>query len=211
LVCFSLPSCAFIAVEVEGALPSSELNRHRPGDTWMIGGKPHDPDDPGVWPWKPDPNYKRDRRTGRHRRGELPDPLPACIDMRTASPQASSRPGSPHAQTDVKILGRSGHPVAARNTTRDARPTPWKPSPSPDHQVGPGCAVPTQSASSLAVAEAAEHRMAELAWSRFLRFSEPLARAHTARRAPGRIPKALRTVARWCAGIFSVYPNGWAR
>jgi hypothetical protein len=48
--------------------------RHQPGDEWKIGGKPHDPDDPGVFGspgWRPDP------RTGRHRRGELPDPLPS--------------------------------------------------------------------------------------------------------------------------------------
>jgi hypothetical protein len=48
--------------------------RHQPGDEWEIGGKPHDPDDPGVFGspgWRPDP------RTGRHRRGELPDPPPS--------------------------------------------------------------------------------------------------------------------------------------
>ena len=47
--------------------------RHRPGDTFEIGGKPHDPLDPGPYG---SPGWFQDRRTGRHRRGELPDPLP---------------------------------------------------------------------------------------------------------------------------------------
>jgi hypothetical protein len=46
--------------------------RHRPGDTWIIDReRPHDPLDPGPFgslDWRPD------NRTGRHRRGELPDP-----------------------------------------------------------------------------------------------------------------------------------------
>ena len=47
--------------------------RHRPGDTFEIGGKPHDPLDPGVYGT---PNWRPDPRTGRHRHGELPDPHP---------------------------------------------------------------------------------------------------------------------------------------
>ncbi|WP_026925412.1 hypothetical protein [Glycomyces arizonensis] len=47
--------------------------RHKPGDDWKIGGKPHDPDDPGPYG---SPGWYQDRRTGRHRRNELPDPLP---------------------------------------------------------------------------------------------------------------------------------------
>ncbi|WP_100447821.1 hypothetical protein [Glycomyces xiaoerkulensis] len=47
--------------------------RHRPGDEWKIGGRPHDPDDPGPYGT---PGWRPDRRIGRHRRGELPDPLP---------------------------------------------------------------------------------------------------------------------------------------
>jgi hypothetical protein len=47
--------------------------RHKPGDTWMIGGKPYDPDDPGPYG---NPLWRPDRRTGRHRRGERPDPIP---------------------------------------------------------------------------------------------------------------------------------------
>ncbi|MEV3937776.1 hypothetical protein AB0K52_17565 [Glycomyces sp. NPDC049804] len=51
-----------------------DSNRHRKGDTYLIGGKPYDPLDPGPWLWEADPAFQSDRRTGRHRRGELPDP-----------------------------------------------------------------------------------------------------------------------------------------
>lgn len=47
--------------------------RHKPGDTWMIGGKPVDVHDPGPFG---NPLWRPDRRTGCHRRGELPDPIP---------------------------------------------------------------------------------------------------------------------------------------
>lgn len=46
--------------------------RHRPGDTWIIDrNRPHDPIDPGPYG---SPGWFADNRTGRHRRGELPDP-----------------------------------------------------------------------------------------------------------------------------------------
>ncbi|WP_026925109.1 hypothetical protein [Glycomyces arizonensis] len=47
--------------------------RHKPGEDWQIGGKPHAPDDPGPYGT---PGWYQDTRTGRHRRNELPDPLP---------------------------------------------------------------------------------------------------------------------------------------
>jgi hypothetical protein len=67
--------CDLTAPESDPASPRYEPPhlRHRPGDTWEIGGKPRDPDDPGPYGsagWRPDP------RTGRHRRNELPDPIP---------------------------------------------------------------------------------------------------------------------------------------
>ncbi|MFG3342536.1 hypothetical protein [Glycomyces sp. NPDC048151] len=49
--------------------------RHRPGDTWIIdSNRPHDPFDPGPYG---SPGWYKDERTGRHRRDETPDPLPA--------------------------------------------------------------------------------------------------------------------------------------
>ncbi|GAB3655552.1 hypothetical protein [Glycomyces tarimensis] len=57
--------------------------RHRPGDTFEIGGKPFDPLDPGPFGT---PGWRPDNRTGRHRRGELPDPEP--------EPDANREPGA---------------------------------------------------------------------------------------------------------------------
>ncbi|MEU6857723.1 hypothetical protein AB0B28_02415 [Glycomyces sp. NPDC046736] len=57
--------------------------RHKPGDTWMIGGKPYDPDDPGPYG---NPLWRPDRRTGRHRRGERPDPI-APWEWREGDPE----------------------------------------------------------------------------------------------------------------------------
>ena len=49
--------------------------RHRPGDTWIIDtNRPYDPFDPGPFGT---PGWYQDKRTGRHRRDETPDPLPA--------------------------------------------------------------------------------------------------------------------------------------
>ncbi|MEV3938347.1 hypothetical protein AB0K52_20515 [Glycomyces sp. NPDC049804] len=45
--------------------------RHRPGDTWIIDrDRPQDLHDPGPFS---SPDWRPDTRTGRHRRGELPD------------------------------------------------------------------------------------------------------------------------------------------
>ncbi|THV41309.1 hypothetical protein [Glycomyces buryatensis] len=38
---------------------------------------PYDAFDPGPWPWRRSDGYCPDLRTGRHRRNEFPDPLPA--------------------------------------------------------------------------------------------------------------------------------------
>ncbi|HEY1094446.1 MAG TPA: hypothetical protein VGE61_07065, partial [Glycomyces sp.] len=49
--------------------------RHKPGDTWIIDtNRPYDPYDPGPYG---SPGWYKDERTGRHRRDETPDPLPA--------------------------------------------------------------------------------------------------------------------------------------
>ncbi|MDA1362673.1 hypothetical protein O1R50_23830 [Glycomyces luteolus] len=49
--------------------------RHKPGDTWIIdANRPYDPFDPGPYG---SPGWYKDERTGRHRRDETPDPLPA--------------------------------------------------------------------------------------------------------------------------------------
>lgn len=90
-----------------------ETNRHRKGDTHLIGGKPHDPLDPGPWLWKADPSYQRDQRIGRHRRGELPDPPRRArrprphrepLDCREAAREPASFPGP--VREPVAPLGR---------------------------------------------------------------------------------------------------------
>jgi hypothetical protein len=49
--------------------------RHKPGDTWIIDtNRPYDPFDSGPYG---SPGWYKDERTGRHRRDETPDPLPA--------------------------------------------------------------------------------------------------------------------------------------
>lgn len=61
--------------------------RHQPGDTWIIDRhRPHDPLDPGPYGA---PGWFPDNRTGRHRRGELPDPAP---DDSPARPQPRPSP-----------------------------------------------------------------------------------------------------------------------
>jgi hypothetical protein len=48
--------------------------RHKPGDDWIIDqNRPYDVLDPGPFG---SPGWFPDRRTGRHRRDELPDPIP---------------------------------------------------------------------------------------------------------------------------------------
>ncbi|MCH7231840.1 hypothetical protein L0U85_13395 [Glycomyces sp. L485] len=63
--------------------------RHRPGDTWEIGGRPADPDDTGAFGT---PGWRPDTRIGRHRRGELPDPLPASPEPSIEPDRPSPRP-----------------------------------------------------------------------------------------------------------------------
>jgi hypothetical protein len=72
--------------------------RHRPGDTWIIDrDRLHDPLDPGPYG---SPGWYADKRTGRHRRGELPDPQHGAKptrepDRRSPGPTAdgTERPG----------------------------------------------------------------------------------------------------------------------
>jgi hypothetical protein len=77
--------------------------RHRPGDTWIIDReRPHDPLDPGPYG---SPGWYADTRTGRHRRGELPDP---------------PREGKPTSPTDRRSPGPT--PEGAEKP----RPTPGR-------------------------------------------------------------------------------------
>ncbi|GAA2140046.1 hypothetical protein [Glycomyces algeriensis] len=83
--------------------------RHRPGDTWIIDrDRPHDLLDPGPFGsegWLPD------SRTGRHRRGELPDPPRETEDDQPRSDRAhrpSPGPTSEGAERRRPFPGRDG-------------------------------------------------------------------------------------------------------
>jgi len=83
--------------------------RHRPGDTWIIDrDRPHDPLDPGPFG---SPEWRPDNRTGRHRRGELPD---TPFDMEPIRPRSertirpSPGPTSEGAEARRPWPGRGG-------------------------------------------------------------------------------------------------------
>ncbi|WP_205324412.1 hypothetical protein [Glycomyces sp. YM15] len=110
--------------------------RHRPGDTWIIDtNRPHDPFDPGPFG---SPGWYKDERTGRHRRDETPDPLPAEGWVPPANawfpgtadwPEPQAVPPNHHASTDRPDRGGSDRPTGtgARSSDRGGadRPPPW--------------------------------------------------------------------------------------
>ncbi|WP_030154934.1 hypothetical protein [Glycomyces sp. NRRL B-16210] len=68
--------CDLDASDADPSSPRYEPDhlRHKPGDTWLIDKRrPYDVLDPGPFG---SPGWFPDRRTGRHRRDELPDPIP---------------------------------------------------------------------------------------------------------------------------------------
>jgi hypothetical protein len=78
--------------------------RHRPGDTWIIDrDRLHDPLDPGPYG---SPGWYADKRTGRHRRGELPDP--PNESKPTAATDRSPGPTPEGAEKPHPTPGRSG-------------------------------------------------------------------------------------------------------
>ena len=91
--------------------------RHQPGDDWEIGGKPYDPDDPGPYG---NPLWRPDTRTGRHRRGELPDPISPPERTDTERPA----PPSDATDDDEDQAGRQGGQSGARLPIAPDRPRP---------------------------------------------------------------------------------------
>ncbi|MEU6860399.1 hypothetical protein AB0B28_16200 [Glycomyces sp. NPDC046736] len=85
--------------------------RHQPGDDWIVDhNRPHDPLDPGPYG---SPGWYPDTRTGRHRRDELPDPLPADHHTEPAAPQQTRPERTNHRDNDP--------PSPAPRTTRQPR------------------------------------------------------------------------------------------
>lgn len=160
--------------------------RHRPGDTWKIGGKPRDPDAPGPFDspgWRPDP------RTGRHRRGELPDPIPPWEQMPTTE-RAQERESNPgRAQEHAPPIAPDQPQVRPRR-----RPWFWQ------EEVQAGRAVQQ---------EEEPYRFEKLredAWDRFVIKSSELAAAHWADRRALECPHrwlivVLLRLFRWMFGV----------
>ncbi|WP_460539673.1 hypothetical protein [Glycomyces halotolerans] len=130
--------------------------RHRPGDTWQIGGKPEDPLDPGPFG---SPGWYQDRRTGRHRRGELPDPLPPDDPSQASQVSAWIRLNLPAPAPVIEV----SRPSVDDSATASEPASAGEP---PPERAG------LRSSS-----------LREDAWQRFLIGSEPLARAHIDGRA----------------------------
>ncbi|WP_133884142.1 hypothetical protein [Glycomyces sp. NRRL B-16210] len=121
--------------------------RHKPGDTWIIDvNRPHDPYDPGPYGSH---GWYQDRRTGRHRRDELPDPLPAegWVPPEGAWFPGTSdwpEPAAPQSDRTERISwhGGSGSEDGSRHRNDDrppprggvglARPSPEDDRPSPE-------------------------------------------------------------------------------
>jgi hypothetical protein len=121
--------------------------RHQPGDTYEIGGKPADPEDPGVFG---SPGWRPDTRTGRHRRGELPDPMPPenPATVPVARPGHSDRPDRPTSgpRRNNRFWRETREDEAAHQSAQEQ---PYRFS-----------------------------KLREEAWTQFLLKSEPLAAAH---------------------------------
>jgi hypothetical protein len=162
--------CDPAAPESDPASPRYEPPhlRHRPGDTWEIGGKPRDPNDPGPYGtagWRPDP------RTGRHRRSELPDPIPPWKEAeadRTATRQDAESPRTRHnGPPDDDDEGGRGLPIVPDRPTVQPRRRFW--------------AEDQEEALETEAAQEKPHRfpkMQEDAWDRFVVKSADLAAAH---------------------------------
>ena len=165
--------------------------RHRPGDTWIIDtNRPYDPYDPGPYGSY---GWYQDERTGRHRRDELPDPLPA---ENWVAPQGAWFPGTadwpepkaPQSSSPEQAewsdrrggsdrpppRGSGGRPVPS---SEDEPPRPWSAQsgrPAPDAQR-PNRKRPWE------VEEGDQHRfskMREEAFDRFVVDSAQLRAAH---------------------------------
>jgi hypothetical protein len=104
----------------------TQLVRHPSGYVLRTG--PYDEFDPGPWPWRPDNGYRRDLRTGRHRRGEAPDPFTKLREDAWARFLASSEVlAQAHVTRPrrfrLRALGAALR-RAVRRITRGSRPAP---------------------------------------------------------------------------------------
>ncbi|MCC3763585.1 hypothetical protein K3N28_10925 [Glycomyces sp. TRM65418] len=194
--------CDPAAPESDPASPRYEPPhlRHRPGDTWEVGGKPRDPDDPGPYGtagWRPDP------RTGRHRRGELPDPIPPWEQpeaTHSAARQGSERPRAWRNRSRDDDEGSGGGlPTVPEQPPAQprSRPSFWSEARA-EEQVNAEAAPEEPYRFS---------KMREDAWDRFVVKSADLAAAHQVTALGltceyGRMTSWLIRVFRWIVAII---------
>jgi hypothetical protein len=137
--------------------------RHQPGDTWIIDrARPHDPDDPGPFG---SPGWYPDKRTGRHRRNERPDPLP--------EPEAESDSSGGEAPPDRPRRSRFDSDRSSAPTRQPQRSSRGF---GRDHSRRTG--TDQEADMSSKPAPYRFDKLREDAWVRFLQTSEPLAAAH---------------------------------
>ncbi|WP_156926207.1 hypothetical protein [Glycomyces arizonensis] len=167
--------------------------RHRPGDTWIIDtDRPHDPEDPGPYGTS---GWRQDRRTGRHRRDELPDPIPPWEqDSRDPQDDIDTEPPRPR---DRRGGGHGGGRGSGFTLPRPR----------------PGCTDRTERHGDGGDAEGGTggyrfSRLREDAWDRFMIDSVPLADAHRPQtrnaldREAGPVWSLWIHLARWFLAVF---------
>lgn len=153
--------------------------RHRPGDTWIIDrDRPHDPHDPGPFG---SPDWSPDTRTGRHRRGELPDPHREAEPIRPRSDRATRpSPGSTSEGTEGRRRstseGAGGRRRSTSEGTEERRPSPGR--------IGNEPPEPPERPRRRFWEDDNEDRydfgkLREDAWARFIAGSQELHRAHS--------------------------------
>ena len=175
--------------------------RHQPGDTWEIGGKPYDPLDPGPYG---SPGWYQDQRTGRHRRGELPDPLPADEPDRYPTPNPSPVRFPSPASTRTPAESPTPPPSPP---IEEAGPRPYRLTPShrsrrrwEDPERGPE-ADPRD----IPGGEDPPYRFSPLregAMERFLELSQPFREAHFQPAVPS-LGERLTLVLRWLVWVVA--------
>jgi hypothetical protein len=186
--------------------------RHKPGDTWIIdSNRPHDPFDPGPFG---SPGWYPDRRTGRHRRDETPDPLPADgwvrpekawypgVEDRESEPSEPEPPQPVPPWRNREDRPRTGDGGSGRGPTP---PRTWRPDPlAGDQPPEPnrrgrdrfwGTANQDQPPGEFQFS-----RMREAAFDRFMANSAALHAAHLAPETPY-LRERLTWVLRWCLWV----------
>lgn len=180
--------------------------RHQPGDTWIIDKRrPYDVLDPGPYG---SPGWFPDRRTGRHRRDELPDPISQHeIDEEPDKAEWADRAEALYERRTRITRGREAREAREALEVREAAPAePRRPDESkhaeePKRSDRSGPPYSGSGSTRWARKPAPEpspdvpyrfSKLREDAWHQFLIKSEPLAAAHHASRPPGRMARLIK-------------------